>query len=193
MSALNEPVLLPSLDWIPNCPNESARLWDHPVSLVVVHRPVGSYKGSIAAMMNAAHEASAHVIVRDDGARAAQLVAWNRKAWACRIYNSVSDNIETPDWIWTQNQMTGKLERVMQVCARVVAYRLHKRGLPGHWVRASELGDAPKGFTRHTDLGALGGGHTDPTLHVPRWNLFASMVREELVRGGFRATWGHGD
>lgn len=182
--------VLPPLKWRES-PNSSPRL--APVRLVVVHRPVGSYAGSIEALCNPTHEASAHVIVREDGREATQLVKWDRKAWACVSFNSASDNIETPDWIWEDVKMDAKRTaerlRVMRICAHIVAFRLHVRGFPAHYLTGTHLLNA-KGFTRHYDLGAAGGGHEDPTTDTTRWFQFVHMVEEELARGGFRKTWG---
>ena len=164
-------------------PNQGTRFM--PVRLVVVHRPVGSYRSAIKSMCDPKHEASAHLIVREDGREATQLVPWNRKAWACKFYNSMSDNIETPDWVWA-GPMTKEKEKVLRVCARVVAFRLHKRKLPAKWA-----GKSGKGFIRHYDLGGAGGGHTDPTTNPHRWLQFVEMVRQEAERGGFRRTWGY--
>ena len=178
-------VALPPLKWRES-PNVSVRRL--PVRMVVVHRPVGGYEGSIEALCNPAHAASAHVIVKEDGSEATQLVAWQRKAWACVTFNSPSDNIETPDWIWT-GPLTADALRVMHVCARIVAFRLYKRGFPAVWLRGGALIHG-RGFTRHIDLGALGGGHSDPTQDVHRWQVFAGLVAHELARGGFPLQWG---
>jgi hypothetical protein len=180
------PVVLPPLRWKPS-PNRSQRLHP-PVRLVVVHRPVGHYAGAIAAMCDPKHQASAHVIVREDGAEATQLVPWGRKAWACAAFNSQSDNIETPDMLWTA-PLTAETRRVMRVCARVVAFRLHKRSLPAAVLFGANILTG-QGFTRHYDLGIAGGGHTDPTTDMGRWLAFGEMVAEEHARGGFRPTWG---
>lgn len=166
-------------------PNFGRRLL--PVRLVVAHRPVGSYQSAIASMCDANHEAAAQVIIREDGREGTQLVPWNKKAWACRFFNSVSDNIEMPDWIWS-GPMTEEKERVMRVCARAVAFRIHKRRLPCKFV-----GPAGRGWTTHARLGKAGGGHTDPTTDPQRLALFDRMVHEEFERGGFRRTWGWGD
>ena len=121
------------------------------------------------------------MIVRENGKEATQLVPWSRKAWACVSFNSRSDNIETPDWIWLE-PLTPRALEVMHVCARVVAFRLHKRGLPATWLRGGALLRG-HGFTRHYDLGAAGGGHTDPTTDPHRWGVFVALVQHELARG----------
>jgi hypothetical protein len=176
-----DPIVLPPLRERLS-PNRSKRRGQ--VSLVVVHRPVGSYRGSIDALCDPAHEASAHVILAPGGKEATQLVPWGEKAWACMSFNSVSDNLEIADSAWTGND-----EQALKVAARIVAFRLHKRGLPAKWVRGNRL-LTDKGFTRHYDLGAIGGGHTDPTTDQKYWLRFCRMVAAELERGGFRDTWG---
>ena len=182
-------VTLPRLEWR-RSPNQSDRRGD--VRLVVVHRPVGSYRGSIEALCDPKHEASAHVIVRDDGLEATQLVAWNRKAWACEAYNSASDNIETPDVVWTGSRLTQDQMFVLRVCARIVAFRLHQRGLQAEYISGSALLNHG-GYTRHLDLGKAGGGHSDPTSDLNRWGMFCALVEAEFLRGGFRKSWGRGD
>jgi len=161
-------------------PNRSSR-HGVPVRLVVVHRPVGGYTPSVEWLCNPAAQASAHVILAPGGDAATQLVPWAEKAWACVAFNAVSDNIEVADGAWD-----GSDPQALRVAARVVAFRLHKRGLPARWTRD---GSQP-GFCRHYDLGAAGGGHTDPTTSLVRWLRFVWMVKRELRRGGFRPEWG---
>lgn len=178
-------VTLPHLHWRES-PNQSDR--HSPVRFVTVHRPVGSYDSAIATLCDPSRQASAHAVIREDGQEATQLVAWQRKAWHCVAFNSQSDGIETPDWIWLQPLDVDVLH-VMQICARVVANRLHARGLPATWLRGRALLDG-RGFTRHVDLGVAGGAHTDPTTDEHRWRVFVVLVHHELARGGFAHLWG---
>ncbi len=179
------PVVLPKLAQR-DSPNQSSRRGAK-VTLIVVHRPVGSYKGSIATLMNPATQASAHAIMAPGGKEATQLVPWDQKAWACVSFNAVSDNLEIADEAWTGEDPHG-----FAVAARIVAFRCHKRGIPARWIRGSELLNH-SGVTRHYDLGAAGGGHTDPTLDERVWRDFMVRVQHELTRGGFREVWGVGD
>ena len=169
-------VILPPLVQHPS-PNQSSR-HGVPVHLVVVHDTEGGYAGSIETLCDPNRQASAHVVVREDGGEATQLVPWEGKAWACVAFNSVSDNIELAGF-------HDKLHN-LRVGARVVAFRLHKRGLPARWSRD---GKSP-GFCRHYDLGAAGGGHTDPTTHLLYWLRFVVLVKYEARRGKFRPQWG---
>ncbi len=181
-AAKRKPVVLPHLA-IKSSPNQSARRG--PVHLVVVHRPVGSYEGSIATLMNPASQASAHVIMAPGGKNATQLVPWDRKAWACKAFNSLSDNLEIADEAWTGADPEG-----FKVAARIVAFRCHQRGIPPIWTRDPLT---RPGVIRHYDLGIAGGAHTDPTTDVDVWRSFMALVSAEFKRGGFRKTWGVGD
>jgi N-acetylmuramoyl-L-alanine amidase-like protein len=178
VSSTAAPIVLPPLKERLT-PNRSSR-HGQTVHLVVVHDTEGGYAGSIATLCDPGRQASAHVVVREDGREATQLVPWNEKAWACVAFNSVSDNIELAGF----HDRLGSHE--LRVGARVVAFRLHKRGLPARWSRD---GKSP-GFCRHYDLGAAGGGHTDPTTRLLYWLRFVAWVKYEARRGHFRQTWG---
>ncbi len=188
VAAKRKPVVLPRLA-IKSSPNQSPRRG--PVHLVVVHRPVGSYAGSIAQLMNPAPggnpdaAASAHVIMAPGGKNATQLVPWDRKAWACKAFNSLSDNLEIADEAWTGEDREG-----FKVAARIVAFRCHQRGIPPVWTREPLV---RPGVIRHYDLGLAGGGHEDPTKDLDVWRAFMALVKAEVRRGGFRRQWGVGD
>lgn len=173
-------------------PNQSSRHGEK-VHLVVCHRPVGSYQGSIDYLceptvynpdgsVKSGPNASAHVITKPGGLEATQLVGWNGKAWACAAFNAFSDNIEFSDEMWAGNDPDG-----LAVAARIVAFRCHVRGIPPMWTR--DPAHTP-GVARHYDLGIAGGGHTDPTTDNSLWAAFMRMVAVEFARGGFRASWG---
>lgn len=160
-------------------PNRSSR-HGQAVHLVVVHDTEGGYQGAIRTLCDPDRDASAHVVIREDGREATQLVPWGQKAWSCVSFNAVSDNIEAAGF----HDRLGAQE--LRVLARVVAFRLHERGLPASW---SRHGKAP-GFCRHYDLGLAGGGHTDPTTHLAYWLRFVALVKLEARRGHFRPHWG---
>lgn len=172
-------VSLPPLKQRPS-PNFSSR-HGAPVNLIVVHDTEGGYEGSISWLCNRAAQASAHVVLREDGLEATQLVPWGEKAWACVAFNSTSDNLELAGFA-RKGYTLGQLQRA----ARIVAFRLHKRGLPARWARKG----SGLGFCRHYDLGAAGGGHTDPTTSTAKWLTFVALVKFEYARAHFRADWG---
>lgn len=147
-------------------PNFSTR-GGRAVDLIVVHDCEGSYVGSIAWFANPASQVSAHIILREDGAEAVQMVDFANKAWHAVAFNPRSIGIEmagfatkgfgAPEW---------------QVAANIVAYLLHEFQIPCQW---SHGGLGP-GFTSHFDLGAAGGGHRDPTTDTPTWTHFVQLV-----------------
>jgi hypothetical protein len=177
--------VLPPLKWKAS-PNWSER--GSVVDLVVVHRPVGSYQGSITVLCTPSYQASAHGVLGRPKPGAplefTQLVPWSKKAWACVAYNSRSDNLEIDDHAWD-----GTDPEAWLAAARITAYRLHVRKLKPRWAR----GGKGKGFCRHYDLGADGGGHTDPTTSTVKWLKFVFRVKWEFRRGDFAAWWGYDD
>lgn len=188
MSTL-EPVLPPALRWNPTAAC-SPRL-GHPVHLVVVHRwgvrytsPSGeaaSYRGVVNYFKDPGHLASAHIVFPGSAVpgQATQMVAWDQMAWAEAAYNPVADDIESADACWLGEDVAG-----LHVLARIVAFRLWKRGLPPVW-------SSSRGFCRHADLGAAGGGHLEcPTTDLGTWRWFVQLVQHEHARGGFREEWG---
>src|SRR5581483_3115732 len=119
-----------------------------------------------------ANQASAHVVFPGSAVpgEATQMVAWDDKAWAEAAYNPSSDDIESADAIWLGHDPHG-----MAVLARIVAFRLHARGLPATW-------SAERGFCRHADLGSAGGGHTQcPTTDLALWRAFCGLVEREAA------------
>lgn len=168
--------VLPDLR-ISSTPNRSTRHGAR-VQTVVVHDTEGAYAGAVSWLKDPRARASAHVVVREDGKEATQLVGWEEKAWACESFNAVSDNIEMAGFV-------GHFSRAqLGAVARIVAFRLHKRGLkPNHSIT--------NGYCFHSDLGAPGGGHHDPGLSPADAKWFDSQVKYEFKRGGFRPTWGY--
>ena len=180
-------VVLPELDWMPS-PNFSDRSPGITPYLIVAHRPVGSYHGSAQWLCEEKAQASAHVLTEGNGTGvdvATQLVAWDKKAWACASFNSASYNIEVDDNAWD-----GTDPGALAVAARIFAFICHQTGIPPVW--SKDPLHRP-GIVRHLDLGMAGGGHSDPTEDVGLWSSFIKQVAKELERGGFRKTWGRGE
>jgi hypothetical protein len=172
-------VVLPKLVWRAS-PNYSSRRGAR-VRLLTWHAAQGGYAGACSWLCNPRSGVSAHVCEREDGAEATQMVAWDEKAWHCAAYNSVSEGLEMagfgPNWPIAQ----------LQVAARIIAFRLRRRGLPPRFARRG-IG---VGFCRHKDLGAAGGGHTQcPPMSLATWRLCKWLVKREAARGGFRPSWG---
>jgi len=175
--------VLPDLVWAPspNCSPRNLQRGCKPY-LIVVHRPVGAYHGSVAWLSNPASQASAHIVTEHD--KATQLVAWDQKAWHAMAFNSVSYGVEVDDSAWD-----GSDPIAFATAARIIGYLCTRTGIPPK--QALQPTHAP-GVVRHVDLGAAGGGHTDPTENDAIWRSFLKTVSREVARGGYRRTWGHG-
>ena len=164
-------------------PNVSDRQHGIVPYLVVLHRPVGSYAGAERTLTDRAAQVSAHILT-DSNREAVQLVPWDRKAWTCASFNSVSYNLEIDDDAWNGNDPAA-----FATAARIAAFLCKRTGIPPSW--SSDPSRVP-GLVRHYDLGRLGGGHTDPTTDTRLWQTFVRAVRAEYDRGGFRPNWGVG-
>ena len=179
-------VHLPPLAWRPS-PNVSDRSPGIVPYLIVAHRPVGSYHGSVDWLCNPRSQASAHIVTEGNSTgadEATQLVEWDKKAWACASFNSASYNVEVDDDAWN-----GADPEAFEVAARIFAFICHKTGIPA--ARSQDPLHDP-GIVRHVELGRAGGGHTDPTQDEHLWRRFLVQVQTELERGDFRDSWGRG-
>ena len=182
-------VILPELRWEPTA--NSAPRYGHPVNLVVVHRwgvrytteqaEKATYEGVVNYFKERSSQVSAHVVFPGSAVpgEATQMVAWDDMAWAEAAYNPDADEIESADAIWVGGDEDG-----LRVLARMVAKRLEVRELPPVWSNR-------RGFCRHADLGAAGGGHLEcPTTDMALWRRFVKLVQAEHERGHFRKVWG---
>ena len=162
-------------------PNQSSRHGTK-VDLLVWHETAGSYAGSIAWLENPAAQASAHLVIREDGQECTQLVHLSDKAWHAVAYNARSVGVEHAN-------VTAKgyaSERQLEVSARVFGWLCLHLGVPPRWAR----GGVGPGICRHMDLGAAGGGHYACGVHPDsEWLTFLGMVHAEIIRGGYRKTW----
>lgn len=185
--------VLPELTWKPTAASDSRN--GATVELVVVHRwgvrvsapkdEAVTAEGVVNFFSNPANRASAHIVYPGSVGTTTQMVAWQDMAWAEAAYNPEADEVESADDIWVLGPSGTIDEAGLEQLARIVAFRLHVRGLPAVW-------STKRGFCRHADLGQAGGGHLEcPTTDIPTWRKFVSLVQKELERGGFRTTWGH--
>jgi hypothetical protein len=180
-------VSLPPLRQVPS-PNLSPRLHALTPYLVCVHRPAGSFESALRTLTDAtrppAERVSAHLLT-NSSLEAAQFVPWDRKSWSCASFNSASYNLEVDDHAWT-----GADPLAFSAAARIAAFLCKRTGIPPAWSRDPL---STPGLVRHLDLGAAGGGHTDPTTDVAVWRRFVARVKLEHDRGGFRPTYGLGE
>lgn len=152
-------------------PNQSERT-GVPINLIVLHDTEGAnLPGSTADLAglgswfaNSSAQASSHVATDGDG-NSARFVSDRKKAWHCMAYNSASLGIEQigfasqsrSQWSWRQLRET----------ARWIAYWSIKHGIPIRKGAVSGGTVTRAGVLRHMDLGAIGGGHSDPGSGYP--------------------------
>jgi hypothetical protein len=172
-------VTLPELKWKAS-PNHSSRHGAR-IDLLVWHESAGHYAGDVAWLCNPAADASAHVVIREDGNEATQLVRLRDKAWHASAFNSRSVGVE-------HSNLTRKgyaTERQLQKSARVFGWLCLELGIPPRWARHGQ----GRGVCYHGELGALGGGHTACGPDRTGWLRFLEYLHAELQRDHFRTTY----
>jgi len=161
-------------------PNKSGRNGER-VRLLVWHETAGPYAGSVAWLRNPAAQASAHLVIREDGGECTQLVSLRLKAWQAAYYNPVSVGVEHAN-VTAKGYAT---EEQLRVSARIFGWLCLHLDVPPRFAR----GGVGAGVCRHLDLGQLGGGHLQCGPGDAAWERFLVMLHEEIVRGGYRKTW----
>jgi hypothetical protein len=159
-------IVLPTIRWTPS-PNYSSRGGAR-THCIVVHDCEGSYAGSIAWFAMPESRVSAHLVLREDGREATQMVAWGNKAWHACDFNAFSEGIEAAGYA-----AKGFPDSEMAALAAIVAWRLQANGIP---LQEATVGNGWTGFTEHAKLGAAGGGHHDFTEDPYVWSSFVSRV-----------------
>lgn len=158
---------LPRLLWQPSPNFNPGRI--RPPDLVVAHDEEGNYAGGMSWFFDPRSQVSTHLAVREDGLEATQLVAFGDKAWHACDFNTVAIGVEMAGF-----EARGFGDNEWKAEATIVAYLCKRFGIPPLW---SEKGATP-GFCRHFDLGAAGGGHTDPTQDPAIWARFVAQVQQ---------------
>jgi N-acetylmuramoyl-L-alanine amidase CwlA len=161
-------------------PNRSSRHGTR-IDLLVWHETAGAYAGAVNWLRNPAAQASAHLVIREDGEQATQLVPLAEKAWHACAFNPRSVGVEHAN-ITAKGYAT---DEQLRVSARVFGWLCLHLGVPPRWSRD---GRSP-GVCRHLDLGGLGCGHTQCGPDLSGWLRFLDLLHAELARGGFREKW----
>lgn len=174
-----KPVILPPLVQ-KSSPNQSSRRGTLP-TLLVWHETAGAYAGAVNWLCNPQADASAHLVVREDGLEATQLVHLAEKAWHAVSFNSQSIGVEHAN-ITAKGFAT---EKQLEVSARIFGWLCLQFKIPPRW---SRNGQAP-GVCRHLDLGSAGGGHLQCGPGSGDWQRFLVMLAHEIDRGGYRRSW----
>lgn len=165
-----------------NSPNQSAR--SNGIIGVVVHVTQGAYAGAVSWLCNPASQVSAHIVLREDGNEATQLVHFRRKAWHAVAANDHFIGLELAGFHDQQS------DAQMHSAARIVGKLCQHFEIPALW-NVRHGGAFHPGITRHLDLGPAGGGHSEcPITSEQRWLWFIALVQQEVKRGGFLPQWG---
>ena len=166
---------LPPLAWQPS-PNHGGPITP---THIVWHSTGGSYTGAVSWLCNPRADASAHLVLREDGRAATQLVELESEAWhAYPYWNSVAIGVEHA----SLTRGFASLEQIAE-SARVFAWLCHRFDIP-----PLDGLHRPRGIVYHRELGVSGGGHFDGP-DPSTWSRFLELVHVELARGGFRKTW----
>jgi len=173
------PVSLPPVRWRAS-PNFYPGRGGARVDKIIVHDCEGGYEGSISWFAQARSQVSAHFVIKEDGSEATQMVDLSDTAWHVCAYNRTTIGVEMAGFA-----SKGYSSKEWLVMASIVAFHLHHLQLPNRWARS---GVGP-GFCRHYDLGAAGGGHSDPTTDPTKWAEFCDMVTAAYEHGNFPALW----
>lgn len=153
-----------------------------PILLIVVHATQSSERvgtGDLESIGewfdNSQAQASSHVCTDGEG-HSARYVADGQKAWHCANYNSVSLGIEQIGF--AEFKRWSDLEQ--RETARWIARWSVMHGVPLQKGRVTKTG-VPQvlrpGVVRHSDLGPLGGGHSDPGAGYPLHDVL-DLARE---------------
>lgn len=133
-----------------------------PIQLIVVHDTQGPNVegvGDLVGLGNyfdrVATQASSHVATDEDGT-SARYVPDERKAWHVVAFNSMALGIEQVGFAAQAKWLDAEVDET----ARWVAHWSHRWDIP--MVRSTR-----HGVCTHSDLGAAGGGHTDPGPAYP--------------------------
>jgi hypothetical protein len=166
--------------------NQSSRHGAH-IDLLVWHETAGAYKGSIDWLCNPASDASAHLVVREDGGEVTQLVRLSDKAWHAETFNARSVGVEHANVTAKGYATDAQLRESARIFGWLIAQspRLFGQQIPPRWARN---GNGP-GVCYHGELGAAGGGHTACGPDHSGWLRLLDLLRAELKRGGYKRTW----
>ena len=159
-------------------PNQSSRN-GAAVTHLVWHATAGHYAPSIDWLCNPAADASAHLVLREDGGECVQLVRLELKAWHAEAWNGFSVGVE-------HASMGAGFASSSQLAesARLFGWLCWHLGIPPVFGL-----HRPRGLVRHRDLGVAGGGHSDGPTDQVWFGEYLPAVQREVTRGGFRKVY----
>lgn len=167
---------LPPLNYIQS-PNYSART--EQISGIVWHETEGAYLGAVGWLTEKRSEVSAHIVLREDGRQATQLVPYSLKAWHASNANSHTIGIELAGFTAKGNALAQ-----LQAASRIGAVVGAMYGIPARDATARGYG----GHTTHRALGSYGGGHGDPGGFD--FELLVHMIAVQTKKGNLPKSYG---
>lgn len=159
-------------------PNQSSRRGTA-ITHLVWHATAGHYKPSVEWLCSPAADASAHLVLREDGGECTQLVHLVDKAWHAVAWNGFSVGVEHA----SLGQGFATHDQLLR-SARIFAWLCWHLSIPPLFGLHRS-----KGIVRHRDLDVAGGGHSDGPTDQVWFASYIPQVQRELARGGFRKTW----
>lgn len=153
----------PSVKVTHRSPNYSSRGGARP-TLIVIHATAGHNRPGVSDLVNLGgwfgtrhSEVSSHVATDNEG-NSARYVADDDKAWHCAGYNRMALGIEQV----APGDGTEITRDMYRETARWVAQWAKKYNIPIREASVSNGAVLRSGVIRHSQLGAIGGGHSDP-------------------------------
>lgn len=157
----------PNVDVKMMSPCKSSREGAHP-TLIVIHATVSHNRKGLSDLRSIGEffshfstQASSHVCTDNEG-NSAVYVNSADKAWHCAAFNRLSLGIEQ---ILPGTSGAEETTALYQETARWVARWSKMYHIPIQMGAVNGLSVARAGVIRHSSLGALGGGHTDPGVY----------------------------
>lgn len=154
-------------------PNKSTRGGAHP-TLICIHATVGHNRPGIVDLVNlgewfarTSSQVSSHVATDNEG-HSARFVRDAEKAWHCAGFNRLSLGIEQI----LPGDGSEVTRAMLEETARWIARWGKLHGIPVQKARVTQGGVVLRpGVIRHSELGALGGNHSDPGRYDMRTTL----------------------
>jgi N-acetyl-anhydromuramyl-L-alanine amidase AmpD len=149
------------------------------ITHLVWHATAGAYAPSVEWLCNPDADASAHLVLREDGNEATQLVKFSEKAWHAVGWNSFSVGVEHA----SHGQGFASRDQIDR-SQRIFAWLCLHLNIPPVFGL-----NKPRGLVRHRDLGVAGGGHSDGPTDQVWFHEYLPGVQAEIARGDFRKSW----
>jgi len=160
--------------WIPS-PNYSSR-GGAGVRLIVVHTAEGAttYESLGNFFKNPSSGVSSQVGIDDKAGKIGEYVKRGSKSWTQAEFNPVATSAELCGFAkWSTSEWKNKHANMLENCARWIAEESKYFGVPIVKLSSSQAQGSGRGVCSHSDLGARGGGHTDPGAGFPWSDVIA--------------------